>query len=156
LQLWLLHDACYMCPTRAYARTWPWPWPWPWLERESRKKIFLRELRHKGDCYCFKWAVYAPWACCVLYRHIKRALYIYTTHKHIHIHHRSRSRSSIITKPPKCALTCQGQGDLAADLAVAVLVMLAVAVAGEVAVAAGGEMCRQSRMLRHLTPHTAD
>jgi hypothetical protein len=27
------------------------------------KNDFLRELRHKGGCCCFEWAVYAPWAC---------------------------------------------------------------------------------------------
>jgi hypothetical protein len=57
----------------------------------KKKNVFLRELRHKGDCYCFEWTVYCvcPMAC---YMDI-RALYT--------------------TKPPKCALSCQG--DLAAD-----------------------------------------
>jgi hypothetical protein len=53
------------------------------------KMDFLRELRHKVDCYCFGRAVYAPWACYM----DTRALYT--------------------TKPPKCALICLG--DLAAD-----------------------------------------
>ena len=56
---------------------------------KKQKNEFWLKLRHKSDCCCFGWAVYAPWAC---YMEI-RALYT--------------------TKPPKCALTCLG--DLAAD-----------------------------------------
>jgi hypothetical protein len=59
---------------------------------KKQKNNFWRKLRHKSDCCCFGWAVYAPWAC---YMDI-RALYT--------------------TKPPKCALTCMGNLDLAADL----------------------------------------
>ena len=50
---------------------------------------FLFELSHKGGCYCFEWAVFAPWVC---YMDIW-ALYN--------------------PKTPKCALTCLG--DLTAD-----------------------------------------
>jgi hypothetical protein len=28
----------------------------------KQKKVFWRELRHKGGCCCFGWFVYAPWA----------------------------------------------------------------------------------------------
>ena len=31
---------------------------------------FLRELRHEGGCWCSVSAVYAPWACWVLYGHM--------------------------------------------------------------------------------------
>ena len=51
------------------------------------------ELRHKGDSYCFGWAVYAPWVCYV------------------------NIRALCNFRPPKCALTCLG--DLAVDSAVA-------------------------------------
>ena len=57
--------------------------------QKAGKNEFWRKLRHKSDCCCFGWAVYAPWAC---YMNL-RALYN--------------------PKPPKCALTCLG--DLAAD-----------------------------------------
>ena len=50
---------------------------------------FLLELRHKGGCCCFGWAVYGPWVCYVGIW----ALYN--------------------PKPPKCALTCRN--DLTAD-----------------------------------------
>ena len=33
-------------------------------ENEFWRKL---KLRHKSDCCCFGWAVYAPWACYVLY-----------------------------------------------------------------------------------------
>jgi hypothetical protein len=28
----------------------------------KQKNEFWRELRHKGGCCCFGWAMYAPWA----------------------------------------------------------------------------------------------
>ena len=30
--------------------------------RKTERNEFWRELRHKGDCCCFRWAMYAPWA----------------------------------------------------------------------------------------------
>jgi hypothetical protein len=38
----------------------------------KQKNEIWRELRHKGGCCCFGWAVYAPWAC---YMNL-RALYV--------------------------------------------------------------------------------
>ena len=40
--------------------------------QKAEKNEFWRKQRHKGDCYCFGWAVYAPWAC---YMHL-RTLYV--------------------------------------------------------------------------------
>ena len=31
--------------------------------QKAGKNAFLDELRHKGGCCCFGWAVYVPWAC---------------------------------------------------------------------------------------------
>ena len=58
-------------------------------DQKAGENEFWRKLRHKSDCCCFGWAVYAPWAC---YMNL-RALYN--------------------PKRPKSALTCQA--DLAAD-----------------------------------------
>ena len=59
------------------------------MAKKQEKNKFWRKQRHKGDCCCFGWAVYAPWAC---YMDIRT---LYTT------------------KPPKRALACLV--DLAAD-----------------------------------------
>ena len=58
---------------------------------KKQKNEFWRKLRHKSDCCCFGWAVYAPWAC---YMNL-RALYV--------------------SKLAKCPLTCLA--DLAGDQA---------------------------------------
>jgi hypothetical protein len=58
--------------------------------QKAEKNEFWRKLRHKSDCCCFGWAVYAPWACYVNLR----ALYV--------------------SKLAKCPLTCLA--DLAGDL----------------------------------------
>ena len=57
--------------------------------QKAGKNEFWRKLRHKSDCCCFGWAVYAPWAC---YMNL-RALYV--------------------SKLAKCPLTCLA--DLAGD-----------------------------------------
>ena len=54
------------------------------MARKQEKNKFWRELRHKGGCCCFGWAVYAPWACNMNLR----ALYAF--------------------KLAKCPLTCPG------------------------------------------------
>jgi hypothetical protein len=41
-------------------------------DKKAEKNELWRKLRHKSDCYCFGWAVYAPWAC---YMNL-RALYV--------------------------------------------------------------------------------
>ena len=33
------------------------------MAKKQEKNEFWRKQRHKGDCCCFGWAVYAPWAC---------------------------------------------------------------------------------------------
>ena len=58
--------------------------------QKAEKKAFWRKLRHKSDCCCFGWALYAPWAC---YMNL-RTLYV--------------------SKLAKCPLTCLA--DLAGDL----------------------------------------
>ena len=58
--------------------------------QKAGENEFWRKLRHKRDCCCFEWAVYAPWAC---YMNL-RALYV--------------------PKLAKCPLTCPA--DLAGDL----------------------------------------
>ena len=57
--------------------------------QKAEKNEFWRKLRHKSDCCCFGWAVYAPWAC---YMNL-RTLYV--------------------SKLAKCPLTCLA--DLAGD-----------------------------------------
>ena len=41
--------------------------------QKAEKNEFWRKLRHKSDCCCFGWAVYATWAC---YMNL-RALYVF-------------------------------------------------------------------------------
>ena len=60
--------------------------------QKAEKDEFWRKLRHKSDCCCFGWAVYAPWAC---YMNL-RALFVF------------------VFKLAKCPLTCLA--DLAGDL----------------------------------------
>ena len=60
------------------------------MAKKQEKNEFWRKQRHKGDCCCFGWAVYAPWAC---YMNL-RTLYV--------------------SKLAKCPLICLA--DLAGDL----------------------------------------
>jgi hypothetical protein len=78
--------ARFMCPNRAFKTTNDHG---DGHGRKVKKKK-LRELRHKGGCYCLGWAVDASWVC---------YMGIWTLYN---------------PTPPTCALTCMW-GDLAAD-----------------------------------------
>jgi hypothetical protein len=62
------------------------PMPMAMAGKQKKKMIFWRELRHTGGCCCFRWAVYALWACFM----ILRALYV--------------------SKLAKCHLICMAHG----------------------------------------------
>ena len=83
-QLWLLYGAFYVSSPRINPHI-----AMTMAMAGKQGETFWSEIRHKGGCYCFGLAVYAPWAC---YMDI-RALYT--------------------TKPAKFALSCHG--DLVAD-----------------------------------------